>query len=90
MYEKIKGKEIMTTWEARNKYRTKYFLMVITDSADCYDNSLGYVVCVADNKRELYKAAPRDDYKGLQLASMIGSMAEPYPLLGNIEYHGAL
>ena len=88
MYEKIEGKEIMTKRAAMLKYRTKYFLMVITEIVGG-DRDLGYVIFTADSKRELYKA-PYDGYRNLRLSSMLGVAAEPYSLLGNIEYHGAV
>jgi hypothetical protein len=87
MFEKIENKEIMTTRAAMLKYRTKYFLMVITESVDQGDNDLGYVLFVADTENELCKV-PRSEYKDEDIAIMLGVAAEPYPTIGNVVYHG--
>jgi len=43
MLERIQTEEIMTTRAAMLKYRTKYFIMIITNTVDEGDNDLGYV-----------------------------------------------
>lgn len=87
MYEKIETKEIMTCRDAALKYRTKYFLMVITEEVDQGDNDLGYVVFTTDSERDLYET-PKNEYKGEKLSYMLGVAAEPYPQIGNVVYHG--
>ncbi|MCL2224370.1 MAG: hypothetical protein FWB96_05330 [Defluviitaleaceae bacterium] len=86
MLEKIETKEIMTCWEAMQKYRTQHFIMAITEEVDqCY-NDLGYVMYVADKEREFHQI-PRSEYKDKQIAFMFGVAAEPYPIIGNVVYH---
>ena len=86
MLEKIETMEIMTTNAAMKKYRTKFFIMIITDEVDRGDNDLGYVLYIADKKRELLKV-PRGEYKDKPFALMLGGAAEPYPTIGNVVYH---
>ena len=50
MLKEITTQEIMTIREAYKKYRTKHFLMVITEIVDQCDNDLGYVIYTADKK----------------------------------------
>ena len=87
MLEKIETKEIMTIWEAMNKYRTKYFVMIITEIVDQGQNDLGYVIYTADTEKERNKI-PRDEIMGKRAALMLGVAAEPFPLVGNVVYHG--
>ena len=86
MLEQIKSKEIMSKYEARKKYDTKYFRMIITETIDGVDNDLGYVAYIADDRRELSKI-PMDEFKGVKVAFMMGGQAEPYPTMGNITYY---
>jgi len=86
MLQEIKSQEIMTKRAAMVKYRTQYFIMIITDIVDQGDNDLGYVMYAADSKRELLKI-PREKYKDKPFALMLGVAAEPYPLIGNVVYH---
>lgn len=84
MLAKINEKEIMTAYEAAEKYEDKYFFMVITDIVDRADNDLGYVIYTADTELELSKA-PLDEYAGLMVGSMTGGGAEPFPSFGGLE-----
>ena len=86
MLSKIEKKEILTARAAMEKYRTKYFIMVITEVVDQCDNDLGYVIYTADNRKELNQVS-RDEYKGKKIAFMLGIAAEPYPQIGNVVYH---
>ena len=86
MLEKIETIEIMTTRDAVKKYPTKYFMMVITEIVDQCDNDLGYVIYTADDQRDLVKAS-MDEYRGQRVASMYGTLTEPYPSIGNVVYH---
>jgi len=86
MLEKIEAKEIITKRDARKKYPTKYFRMIITETVDQADNDLGYVIYIADDQRELSNV-PINEYKGQKMAFMIGGMAEPYPTVGNVVYY---
>ena len=86
MLDKIETQEIMTTRSAMEKYRTKYFDMVITEVVDKGDNDLGYVIYIADDERELLEI-PRDEYRGMTVAFLLGIAAEPYPQIGNIVYY---
>ena len=83
MLSEVNTKEIMTTREAVRKYRTKYFIMVITEVVDQCDNDLGYVVYTADKRKELHNVS-RDEYKGKRLAFLFGDGTEPFPQLGNV------
>jgi len=87
MLEKIETMEIMTTRAAMVKYRTKYFMMMITEKIDGVENDLGYVMYTGDTERELLKI-PREEYKNKPIALMLGVAAEPYPSIGNVVYHG--
>jgi len=87
MLEKIETMEIMTIWDAMVKYRTKYFMMMITEKVDGGDNDLGYVMYTGDTERELLKI-PREEYEDKPIGLMLGVAAEPYPLIGNVVYHG--
>ena len=82
MLKKIEKKEILTTWEAKNKYRDKYFRFVITEQVDGCDNDLGYVVYTYDNKREM-RGIPREEFKNVYYGSLLGVAAEP-PDFGGI------
>ena len=86
MVEKIEANEIMTTKDAVKKYPTKYFMMVITEIVDRCDNDLGYVIYTADDQRDLMNAS-MDEYKGQRVASMYGTLTEPYPSIGNVVYY---
>jgi len=86
MLIEIKVKEIMTVYEACEKYSTKYFIMIITEEIDKGDNDLGYVLYAADTRKELSQA-PRENYKDLNYALMQGGAAEPFPSLGRVVYH---
>ena len=86
MLEKIETKEIMTVWAAMQRYRTKYFYMVITEIVDQGQNDLGHVIYTADSENELYKVS-RTTMKGLRVGRYLGVAAEPYPILGNVVYH---
>ena len=76
----------MTTRAAMEKYRTLYFIMILTERVDHGDNDLGYVIYTADSKNELAKT-PREKYEGKPFALMLGVAAEPYPLIGNVVYY---
>ena len=86
MLNEIRTKEIMTKRTAMEKYRTKYFIMIITEVVDQQDKDLGYVIYTADKEKELTKV-PREKYKDERYALMLGVAAEPYPQIGNVVYH---
>ena len=86
MLIEIETEEIMTKREARKKYSTKYFIMIITERVDRGDNDLGYVIYTADTEKELSQA-PREKYKDKSYALMQGGAAEPFPSVGNVVYH---
>ena len=87
MLEKIETGEIMTRREVVDKYRTKQIVMVITEVVDQCDKDLGYVIYIADTNAEILKI-PRSEYKGKKIAFMFGVDTEPYPIIGNVVYHG--
>ena len=87
MLGKIETKEIMTARKAMEKYRTKYFVMIITEIVDQGQNDLGYVIYTADTQKERNKI-PRDEVRGKRAALLFGVAAEPFPLIGNVVYHG--
>ena len=86
MLKEIKTKEIMTTRAAMKKYRTQYFMMVITEIVDRGDNDLGYVIYTADKEKELTEA-DIDKYGDIRIGLMLGDAAEPFPCVGNVVYH---
>jgi hypothetical protein len=86
MLEKIETKEIMTHYEARMKYKTKFFIMIRTEDVDGGENDLGYVIYTADTERELNKV-PRSEYIGKRASFSMGYSAEPYLIIGNVVYH---
>ena len=86
MLSEVNAKEIMTTRAAVEKYRTKYFIMVITEVVDQCDNDLGYVIYFADKQKELLEIS-REEYKGKRIAFLYGDGTEPFPQLGNVVYH---
>jgi hypothetical protein len=86
MLEKVETGEIMTTREAMLKYRTRQFVMEITEVVDQCDNDLGYVMYVADTDDEILKI-PQSEYAGKNIAFMFGVASEPYPTIGNVVYH---
>ena len=81
MLQRIEQKEIMTSWEARNKYRDKYFHFIITEKVDGCDNDLGYVLYTYDNKREM-RGIPNEELKGKVYDASLGVAAEPYGIMG--------
>ena len=86
MLKEITSKEIITTRAAMEKYRTQYFVMVITEVVDQADNDLGYVIYAADKRKELNQVS-WDKHYDKKIAFMLGIAAEPYPLIGNVVYH---
>ena len=75
MLEKIEKKEIMTVWDAKVKYETKHFLMVLTKEVDRGQNDLGYVIYIADSDRELAKV-PASEHKGSRVGKFQGNDSE--------------
>ena len=88
MLKKIDDQEIMTIWEAMNKYRDYYFQMVITEGDGGRDSNKGYVIYIYDNKKEI-RNIPFDDYKNLVIGSMIGVAAEKGIHIGGVTVHGS-
>ena len=86
MLNQVNAKEIMTTRAAIDKYRMKYFIMVITEVVDQCDNDLGYVIYTADKRKELNNIS-RDIYRGKRLAFLFGDGTEPFPQIGNVVRH---
>jgi len=86
MLEKITTGEIMTRRDASFKYRTQYIMMMITEEVDNGDNDLGYVMYVAEDKRE-FRKVDMNEYRNKRIALLVGWAAEPYPSLGNVVYY---
>ena len=86
MLTRIETKEIMTSWEARNKYRDKYIRFIITEIVDRGDNDLGYVVYVYDKEREEFEI-PKEGFKDIMFAALIGVAAEPFGQFERIIRH---
>ena len=86
MLTKIEKKEIMTKWDAINKYADKYFHMVITERVDGHQNDLGYVIYTYDDEREI-RDIPREEYEGSVVAHCVGYSAEPFGQIGGITVH---
>ena len=89
MLKKIEGQEMMTVWDAMNKYRDYYFHMVITKKVDGGDNDLGYVIYTYDNKREA-REIPRSELEGKVVGRFIGVAAEKGTFIGGMEFHGKI
>ena len=83
---KIDTKNIMTTWEAMNRYADKYFHMVITERVDEGDNDKGYVIYTYDHLAEL-KEIPRVETKGKSILRGAGVEVEPIGQIGGIIFH---
>ena len=86
MLKKIEEREIMTAWEAMNKYRDKYFHFVVTEEADNYQfqQDLGYVAYTYDCPREMRKI-PKEEFKDVRYGALLGVAAEPTGLFAGIE-----
>ena len=84
MLEKVEKKEIMTVWDAKVKYETKQFIMVITEEVDRGQKDLGYVMYTADTGREIAKV-PTSELKGLRFGIFQGNDSWPYPSYGGLE-----
>ena len=88
MLRKIETRELMTTDEARRKYRTHYIFMEIVQAVDGHDNDLGYVLFLVDNERDK-RFVPSELFMGERVvACMPGDAYEPLGHFGNIVYHG--
>jgi hypothetical protein len=85
MLLKIEGNEILTKRQAMEKYRDKFFCMIITETVDTQTNDLGYVIYTADSEREL-RSFPRKDYDGLSLYFTMGIAAEPWGQIGGVYF----
>ena len=86
MLNAIKTQEIMSMRSAKEKYKTQYFVMIITQEVDNIYGDLGYVIYTADDERELPNM-PRDEYSGKKVAFLKGIAADPCPHVGNVVYH---
>ncbi|MCL2171547.1 MAG: hypothetical protein FWB71_05280 [Defluviitaleaceae bacterium] len=87
MLTKIETKEIMTKRAAMEKYRDKYFKMVITETGDGQDNSLGYVIYTFDDEKEALDI-PREEQRGRVVATALGVAAEPWIQIGGLDVYG--
>ena len=76
MLKRIENTEIMTSRQAMEKYRTMYFVFVITDVVDGQDNDRGYVIYTGDSEEEL-SGIPREELKGMTVEFSLGVAAEP-------------
>ena len=87
MLTKIETKEIMTTRQAAEKYRDKYFQMAITQDVDGLDNDLGYVMYIYDCEREVLNI-PNEEIEGARIGWFIGVAAEKGWHIGGFYFHG--
>jgi len=87
MLKKIECQEIMTVWEAMNKYHDYYFQMVITEGDGGRNTDKGYVIYIYDDRREM-RNIPFEQYEGFVVGSMIGNAAEKGIYIGGIKIHG--
>lgn len=86
MLTKIEDREIMTIWDAKKKYASKYFCMIITEKiGEAYD-SLGYVIYTGDDRRDLNKM-PREDFEGKMAGFFVGYSAEPQAVLDRVVHY---
>ncbi|MCL1996251.1 MAG: hypothetical protein FWG63_08600 [Defluviitaleaceae bacterium] len=88
MLTKIKEKEIITMWEAMNKYRDKYFHFVVTEVVDRINKDRGYVIYTYDQKHEM-RGIPREEIegyrsKGIVVAKSLGVAAEKEFYIGGL------
>ncbi|MCL2171549.1 MAG: hypothetical protein FWB71_05290 [Defluviitaleaceae bacterium] len=88
MLTKIETKEIMTMRSAMEKYRDKYFKMVITEVVDTQDNDLGYVIYTYDCLKEL-RDVPNEEAADMVVAYSLGVAAEPDLQIGGLTYYGS-
>ena len=77
----------MSMRSAKEKYKTQYFVMIITQIVDNIYGDLGYVIYTADDERELPNVS-KDEYNGKKIAFLKGIAADPYPQVGNVVYYG--
>jgi len=83
MLTKIEDREIMTIWDAKKKYASKYILMIITEKiGEAYD-SLGYVIYTANDKRD-FKDVPREDFVGKPAGFFDGYSVDPQPTVDRV------
>ena len=61
MLTKIQDKEIISVWDAVNKYQEKYFIMIITETIDNVYHDRGYVIYASENRKDLIDI-PLDEY----------------------------
>ena len=92
---KIEDKEIMTVWEARNKYADKHIMMIgIAGENQMGDGQKGYVVYVHDKHIERLDIPEPEMQTYMTGEGMpiftLGVMAEPYPQVGGIELHATV
>ena len=81
MLKRIENQEIMTSREAKKRYRDKYFYFMITKEVDRADNDLGYVLYTYDNERE-WREIPREELKDKAYEVSFGEAVEPMGLMG--------
>ena len=86
MLTKIEDREIMSIWDAKKKYATKYFCMIITEKVDGIYGDLGYVIYTGDSQKDLSNM-PREDYIGKSAGFFDGYSVEPYPIMDRIVYY---
>ena len=88
MLRKVETKELLTTFEAKKKYRDNYIFMEIVKVVDGLDNDLGYVLYTIDEERDK-RMVPLELFNGERVvASMPGYAYESFVQVGNIVYHG--
>jgi len=85
MLEKITTRELLTADEAMRKYSTKYFDMHITEVVDVTGQfDKGYVLYIADDKRELLSVPSYDFHEG-HIAYMMGDDVPELYMQGDVE-----
>jgi hypothetical protein len=87
MLTRITERELITTSDAKKKYRTKYINMHITEQVDITgQRDKGYVLYVADKRKELL-AVPREEYKDKIVARLMGDSAPELASLGDLVHY---
>ena len=86
MLTRIETKEIMTSWEAKNKYSDKYIRFVIKEEVDGGDNDLGYVAYICDRDGEQLRI-PKEWYDNKVYVALVGVAAEPFGQFERIIRH---
>ena len=86
MLRKIETRELLTSYEARQKYKSNLIIMEIEQVVNGQDRDLGYVRYTVDKEREL-RLVPKDEFEGKRVALLEGGLYEPLYSFSRIMHH---